>query len=121
MNDRDHEEGRATMDVKAIDQQVCQRTSASYAGPATVLSRDGEIDVTVKLHPRADSDGALTWVGYVDNSDRSEQGELSCVAACAGQYGLILRLPDGREGQFIPSSDISWPTSGFGVSGFLRW
>lgn len=109
------------MDVQAIDQQLCPQNTASYAGPATVVSRDGEIDVTVELRPRTDPGGAPIWVGYVDHSDGSDRGELACVGACTGQYGLTLRLPDGREGHFMPSTEIGWSASGFGVSGFLRW
>jgi hypothetical protein len=113
------------MDAQAIDQGCDQglypAATAGYAGPATVISRDGELDVTVDLRPSADSAGAPGWVGYVDNSVQSEPGALACVGASAGQYGLTLRLPDGREGHFIPSTEIGWAASGFGVSGFLRW
>jgi hypothetical protein len=91
---------------------------ASFTGPARIVCRGGEIDVAVDLRSRTDSDGAVTWVGHVDHRDLSE---LFCVAVSVGQYGLILRLPDGREGQFIPSADISGSTGGIDVSGFLRW
>lgn len=91
---------------------------ASYTGPATIVSFDGEIEVTVDLRSETDSDGAATWVGYVEHSD---QGELSCAAISVGQYGLTIRLQDGREGQFIPIADLGRSTGGIDVSGFMRW
>jgi len=35
-------------------------------------------------------------------------------------YGLIIRLPDGREGNFIPSPENVWSPSSISVSGFMR-
>jgi hypothetical protein len=91
---------------------------ASYAGPATIVSFDGEIEVTVDLRSKTSADGAATWVGYVEHSD---QDALSCAAISVGQYGLTIRLPDGREGQFMPIADLGQSTGGIDVSGFMRW
>jgi hypothetical protein len=85
---------------------------ASYNGPATIVSLHGEIEVTVDLRSGTDSDGRLTWVGHIDRYDRRELGR---VLNGMSAYGLIIRLPDGREGNFIPSAETS-----VGVSGFMR-
>jgi hypothetical protein len=83
---------------------------ASYNGPATIVSPRDEIDVTVDLQSGTDPDGRPTWRGHVDCCDGSRL--LRAVHAMSA-YGLVIRLPDGREGNFLPSSSLA-------VSGFMR-
>jgi hypothetical protein len=90
---------------------------ASYSGPATIISPCGEIEATVDLRSRTDPDGCLTWGGHVDRCDR---GELGRAMSGMSLYGLILRLPDGREGNFLPSAASTWSTFSVSISGFMR-
>jgi hypothetical protein len=91
---------------------------ASYSGPATIVPRrGGEIQVTVELRSRTDPDGCLTWSGHIGGGDR---GELSRAMKEMSSYGLIIRLPDGREGNFIPSPENAWSPSSISLSGFMR-
>jgi len=89
----------------------------SYTGPATIVSPCGEIEVTVDLHSRTDPDGCLTWHGHVDRCDR---GHLLRAIRAMSAYGLVMRLPDGREGNFIPSPENTWSPFSITVSGFMR-
>jgi hypothetical protein len=90
---------------------------ASYSGPATIVSPGGEIEVTVELRSRTDPDGGLTWGGLVD---RGKRGELGTAVDGMSVYGLVLRFPDGREGNFVPSPPTTWSLFSVGVSGFMR-
>jgi hypothetical protein len=90
---------------------------ASYSGPATIVSPGGEIEVTVDLHSKPDPDGGLTWGGLVDRGNR---GELGAAVNGMSAYGLVLRFPDGREGNFVPSPRTTWSLFSVGVSGFMR-
>ncbi|MDT7610277.1 MAG: hypothetical protein QOG96_4780 [Pseudonocardiales bacterium] len=90
---------------------------ASYSGPATIVSPGGEIEVTVDLHSKPDPDGGLTWGGLVD---RGTRGELGAAVNGMSAYGLVLRFPDGREGNFVPSPRTTWSLFSVGVSGFMR-
>jgi hypothetical protein len=36
------------------------------------------------------------------------------------EYGLVIRFPDGREGNFIPSPENTWSPFSITVSGFMR-
>jgi hypothetical protein len=90
---------------------------ASYNGPATIVSPCGEIEVTVDLQSRTDPDGGLTWRGHVDRCDRNHL--LRAIHAMSA-YGLVMRLPDGREGNFLPSAESTWSRSSLCVSGFMR-
>jgi len=90
---------------------------ASYTGPATIVSPCGEIEVTVDLRSRTDPDGCLTWGGHIDRCDRNE---LRRAMNRMSAYGLIIRLPDGREGNFIPSPEATWSPFSISVSLFMR-
>jgi Domain of unknown function (DUF4873) len=87
---------------------------ATYNGPATIVSTAGEIEVTVDLYSKPDPDGGLTWGGLVD------RGELGAAVNGMSAYGLVLRFPDGREGNFVPSPRTTWSLFSVGVSGFMR-
>jgi hypothetical protein len=90
----------------------------SYSGPATIVPRHGgEIEVSLDLRSRTDSDGRLTWSGHIDGGDRSE---LRRVMDEMSEYGLVIRFPDGREGNFIPSPENTWSPFSITVSGFMR-
>ncbi|WP_445183377.1 DUF4873 domain-containing protein [Pseudonocardia sp. Cha107L01] len=90
---------------------------ASYNGPAMIVSRGGEIEVTVDLRSRTDPDGSETWAGHIDHGDRSE---LTLVVKSMSQYGLMIRLPDGHEGHVLLSAETAWSAGSITVSGFLR-
>jgi hypothetical protein len=83
---------------------------ANYNGPATIVTLRGEIEVIVDLRSGADPDGGLIWAGQVDRDGR---GELDRAMYEMSPYGLVIRLPDGREGNFIPSADTSVSVRGF--------
>jgi hypothetical protein len=90
---------------------------AGYNGPATIVSRRGEIDVTVNLRSRTDPEGCPTWTGHLDRCDRSQLRE-----AMNGMsvHGLIIRFPDGGEGNFMPSPETTWSTCSISIRGFMR-
>ena len=85
---------------------------AGYSGPATIVTLRGEIEVTVDLRTESGSDGHLIWGGYVD---RDRRGELDRAMYEMSPYGLVIRFPDGREGNFMPS-----PQTSVSVRGFMR-
>jgi hypothetical protein len=74
---------------------------ANYNGPATIVTLRGEIEVIVDLRSGADPDDGLIWAGQVDRDGR---GELDRAMYEMSPYGLVIRLPDGREGNFMPSA-----------------
>jgi hypothetical protein len=90
---------------------------ASYNGPATIVSPCGEIEMTVDLQSSTDPDGSLIWRGHVDSCDRDHL--LRAIHGMSA-YGLVFRLPDGREGNFLPSAESTWSRSSLCVSGFMR-
>jgi hypothetical protein len=90
----------------------------TYTGPAAIVMSDGDIQVMVDLRSRSDSDGCVTWAGHIDEGDR---GELSRARERMGQYGLVIRLADGREGLLAPSVEAAWSATSICVTGFLRW
>ena len=83
---------------------------ASYIGPATIVTRHGEVEVIVDLRSGSDPDDHLTWGGHID---RDDQGELDRAMNEMSAYGLVIRLPDGREGNFMPSAEVSVSVRGF--------
>ena len=83
---------------------------ANYHGPAMIVTRRGVIEVIVDLRSESDSDDCLTWGGRID---RDDQGELDRAMNEMSMYGLVIRLPDGREGNFTPSADTSVSVRGF--------
>jgi hypothetical protein len=83
---------------------------AGYNGPATIVTLRGEIEVIVNLWTESGSDGRLIWGGYVD---RDRRGELELAMYEMSPYGLVIRFPDGREGNFMPSSRTSVSVRGF--------
>jgi hypothetical protein len=82
----------------------------NYNGPATIVTLRGEIEVIVDLRSRSDSDSTLDWGGHIDCDN---QGELDRAMNDMSAYGLVLRLPDGREGNFVPSAETSVSVRGF--------
>lgn len=98
-------------DMRAAD-RICDLDRANYNGPATIVTRGGEIDVIVYLRSGPDSDERLAWGGHINCED---QGELDRALNEVSVYGLVIRLPDGREGNFVPSVD-----TGVSVRGFMR-
>jgi hypothetical protein len=98
-------------DMRAAD-RFCDLDKANYNGPATIVTRGGEIEVIVYLRSGSDSDECLAWGGHIDCDD---QGELDRALTELSVYGLVIRLPDGREGNFMPSVD-----TGIRVRGFMR-
>jgi hypothetical protein len=89
---------------------------ASYTGPANLVSPSGEIEVTVDLRSRNASDGSVSWAGHIDRGDP----RVSRAAQSVSQYGLIIRLPDGREAHLFPNAECTWSGGSIGVTGFLR-
>ena len=87
------------------------RRAADYHGLATILTPRGEVEVIVDLRAAADSEESLIWRGHIDRDGR---GELDRAMREMSAYGLVIRLPDGREGNFIPSAES------VGVRGFMR-
>jgi hypothetical protein len=85
---------------------------ANYNGPATIVTLRGEIEVIVDLRSESDSDNCVIWGGHVD---RDDQGELDRAMYEMSPYGLVIRLPDGREGNFMPG-----PETSVSVRGFMR-
>jgi hypothetical protein len=85
---------------------------AGYHGPATIVTIRGEIEVIVDLWTESDSDGRLIWGGHVDRDRRDELGRAMYEMS---PYGLVIRLPDGREGNFVPTARV-----GVSVRGFMR-
>ena len=83
---------------------------AGYNGPATIVTIRGEIEVIVDLWTESGSDGRLIWGGHVD---RDRRGELGRAMYEMSPYGLVIRLPDGREGNFMPSAEVSVSVRGF--------
>jgi hypothetical protein len=83
---------------------------ANYNGPATVVTLRGEIEVIVDLRSGSDSENCLAWGGHIDRDDR---GELDRAMNEMSAYGLVIRLPDGREGNFVPSAETSVTVRGF--------
>jgi hypothetical protein len=71
----------------------------------------------VDLRSRTDPDGRLTWSGHIDWADRRE---LRRAITEMSDYGLIIRLLDGREGNFMSSPDNTWSPFSVTVSGFMR-
>jgi len=90
---------------------------ASYTGPATIVSREGEIEVAIDLRSSTDADGSVTWAGHIDDGDRSALRLAMKTLTC---YGMVWRLPDGRKGRFMPSAETTWSIGSISVSGFLR-
>jgi hypothetical protein len=90
---------------------------ASYSGPATIVSPRGEIDVTVDLRTRPDPDGCPTWSGHLDRCDRTN---LRLAMNDMDAHGLIIRFPNGREGNFMPSPESTWSRFSISIRGFLR-
>jgi len=90
---------------------------AGYNGPATIVSCWGEIEVTVDLRATPGSDGWRTWSGHLDQCDRDElrraMDEMSI-------HGLILRFPNGDEGNVMPSAETTWSPRSISVRGFMR-
>ena len=87
------------------------RRAAGYRGAATILTTRGEVEVTVDLRAVSDSNECLTWGGHID---RDGQGKLDRAMREMSAYGLVVRLPDGREGNFVPSAES------VSVRGFMR-
>jgi hypothetical protein len=83
---------------------------ANYNGPATIVTLRGEIEVIVDLRSGSEPDSCLAWGGHIE---RDDQGALDRAMNEMSAYGLVLRLPDGREGNFVPSADTSVSVRGF--------
>jgi hypothetical protein len=74
---------------------------STYAGPATVVLADGtELPVNAQLHTTAPG-GTAAWRGAVG----SGSGEVLYHTLKARR--ATLRLPDGREGIFVPSVTVA--------------
>jgi hypothetical protein len=83
---------------------------AGYNGPATIVTLRGEIEVIVDLRTESGSEGRLIWGGHVE---RDRTGELERAMYEMSPYGLVIRFPDGREGNFMPSPETSVRVRGF--------
>jgi len=90
---------------------------AGYNGPATIVSRWGEIEVTVDLRAATDTDGWRNWSGHLDRCDREK---LRRAMDGMSLQGLIIRFPSGDEGNFMPSPETTWSPCSVSVCGFMR-
>ena len=87
-----------------------------YAGPATVLSATAQVGVIVDLNLTTGVDRRVGWAGRV----KGERDALSRAVSEMREYGLVVRLDDGREGHFVPEEPITWSSGGINVRGFFR-
>lgn len=90
---------------------------AGYTGPARIVSCRGEIEVSVDLRSAVESDGWRTWSGHLDRCDRDE---LRRAMDGMSVHGLIIRFPNGGEGNFMPSPETTWSRCSISVCGFMR-
>jgi hypothetical protein len=90
---------------------------AGYNGSATIVSRWGEIEVTVDLRSAAEPGGMRTWSGHVDSGDRDE---LRWAMDGMSIHGLTIRFPNGDEGNLMPSPETTWSLCSISVRGFMR-
>jgi hypothetical protein len=101
-------------DLVASERQMVEEAMdiTNYNGPATIVTVRGEIEVIVDLRAEFAPDDCMIWGGHVDRDDR---GELDRAMYEMSPYGLVIRLPDGREGNFMPG-----PETSVSVRGFMR-
>jgi hypothetical protein len=74
--------------------------SEAYIGPASVVTSSGTIPVEAELFIRRDPTGATvlkTWSGQLEADD-----DVNLFAVATSP--CTLRLPDGREGTFMPGA-----------------
>ncbi|WP_329129582.1 DUF4873 domain-containing protein [Streptomyces sp. NBC_01476] len=72
----------------------------AYIGPATVLTSGHAIPVEAELFIRNDPSGATvlkTWSGHLEAATNVN-------LFAVGMGPCTLRLPDGREGTFVPGA-----------------